>query len=47
MQARDEDHAIEVANQGSFGLGASIHTQNRVQGEKLIAQVRSGINFIN
>jgi succinate-semialdehyde dehydrogenase/glutarate-semialdehyde dehydrogenase len=47
IESRDADHAIELANQSSFGLGASIWTHDIAQAEKLAARIESGSVFIN
>jgi len=47
FKARDEKHAIEIANQGSYGFSASIYTKDRDRGEEILSEVRSGMNFIN
>lgn len=46
--AEDQNHAIELANQTSFGLGASIYTKNLALGEKIAAQsLEAGSCFVN
>jgi len=45
--ANDEKHALEIANDSKFGLGASIWTQNLEKAERLSAMVASGIVTVN
>ncbi len=48
IAARDEAHAIELANDSSFGLGAGIITSDLARGEKLAAElVEAGAVFVN
>jgi succinate-semialdehyde dehydrogenase/glutarate-semialdehyde dehydrogenase len=44
---KDEDEAIEVANNSLFGLGASIWTNDLKKGEKLAREIEAGAIFIN
>jgi acyl-CoA reductase-like NAD-dependent aldehyde dehydrogenase len=43
----DEDEAIALANDSSFGLGASVWTMNRAKGERMAARIQSGMVWIN
>ena len=47
IAARDVDHAIELANQSSFGLGSSIWTYDTAIAEKMAERLESGSVFIN
>ena len=47
VRARDEDHALELANNSSFGLGANIWTRDTERAQRLAAHVESGLVFIN
>lgn len=47
LRARDEDHAVELANDTAFGLGASIWTADSGHAQRLAMQIRSGQVFIN
>jgi succinate-semialdehyde dehydrogenase/glutarate-semialdehyde dehydrogenase len=47
IKAHHEDHAIELANQTPFGLGASLWTADLDKAKKLARQVDSGNVFIN
>jgi succinate-semialdehyde dehydrogenase/glutarate-semialdehyde dehydrogenase len=45
--ADDADHAVRLANQSRFGLGASLWTRNRARAEDLAARLECGSVFIN
>lgn len=45
--ARDESHAVELANQSRYGLGASVWTTDRERGENIARQIESGSVFVN
>ena len=47
FKAKDVDHAISIANGTSFGLGASAWTQNDAERDRFIAEVESGMVFVN
>ncbi|MCC7232714.1 MAG: NAD-dependent succinate-semialdehyde dehydrogenase [Bacteroidia bacterium] len=47
IQARDEHHAIELANQSRFGLGASLWTKDKSKQKLLIPKIESGNVFVN
>ena len=42
-----EDEAIDLANDSDFGLGASVWTQDRAQGERIARRIQSGMVWIN
>jgi succinate-semialdehyde dehydrogenase/glutarate-semialdehyde dehydrogenase len=42
-----EQEALELANDSRFGLGASIWTSDRAKGDRMAAQVQSGMVWIN
>jgi len=44
---KNEDEAIEVANDNMFGLGAAIWTNNIEKGEKMAREIEAGAIFIN
>ena len=47
IRAQDEADAIRLANDSSFGLGASIWTQNRERAERLAREIEAGAVFVN
>jgi succinate-semialdehyde dehydrogenase/glutarate-semialdehyde dehydrogenase len=48
ISARDTEHAISIANDTSFGLGAAIFTKNSAVGEELArTQLQAGSCFVN
>ncbi len=47
VRANDRDHALQLANNSSFGLGASVWTRDVTAAEKFAAQVEAGAVFIN
>ena len=47
FKARDLTEAIELANGTSFGLGASAWTQDDAERARFIAEIESGLLFIN
>ena len=48
ISADDEAHAIKLANQTSFGLGAAVFTKNLENGEKIATQdIDAGSCFVN
>jgi len=47
ITAQDEDEAIRLANDSSFGLGASIWTCDRARAERRAAQIEAGMVFVN
>ncbi|MGK2912169.1 MAG: aldehyde dehydrogenase [Sphingobium sp.] len=46
-RARDEAHAIELANDTEYGLSASVYTGDAARGLKVAKQIKSGICHIN
>jgi len=48
IKVKDETEAIKVANDTSFGLGASIYSQNKERAEEIAAtQLEAGCCFVN
>jgi acyl-CoA reductase-like NAD-dependent aldehyde dehydrogenase len=47
VTVEDEDEAIALANDSTFGLGASVWTMNRAKGERIAGRLQSGMVWIN
>lgn len=47
VEADDEQHAIHLANQSQYGLGASLWTRSIEKAKKIIPQIESGNVFVN
>jgi len=47
IRAKDEGGAIRLANDSTFGLGASLWTQDRPRAERLAARIEAGAVFVN
>jgi succinate-semialdehyde dehydrogenase/glutarate-semialdehyde dehydrogenase len=47
IRARDEAHAVELANDSGYGLGASVWTRDTERGLRLGRQIQSGALFVN
>lgn len=47
IRAKNTDHAIELANQSEFGLGASLWTADAKRGQALAAEIEAGAVFVN
>lgn len=47
VRAESVDHAVELANRSSFGLGASVWTKDARRGEEIAGRIESGQVFIN
>ena len=43
LRARDEDHAIELANESEYGLSAAVFTRNTTRGLSAARRIHSGI----
>ncbi len=47
IRARDEAHAIELANDTQYGLSAAVFTRDVMRGMEVARQIKSGICHIN
>jgi acyl-CoA reductase-like NAD-dependent aldehyde dehydrogenase len=47
IRARDEEHAIELANDSEYGLSASVFTGDAARGLRVARRIQSGICHIN
>ena len=47
LRVRDADEAVELANDSTFGLGASAWTNDRAEQELFASELESGMVFIN
>ena len=47
IRARDDAHAIELANDTEYGLSASVFTRDTARGQKVAKQIKSGICHVN
>jgi benzaldehyde dehydrogenase (NAD) len=47
IRARDEAHAIELANDTEYGLSASVFTKDTARGLRVAKQIKSGMCHIN
>jgi succinate-semialdehyde dehydrogenase/glutarate-semialdehyde dehydrogenase len=47
IEARDEAHAVELANASRFGLGASVWTGDPARGAALAPAIEAGAVFVN
>ena len=48
IEAEDEDHAIELANDSKYGLGAAVFTKDVEKGRKIAAEkLEAGCCFVN
>jgi len=47
IRARDEAHAIELANDSEYGLSAAVFTRDTARGLRVARQIRSGICHVN
>lgn len=47
IKAKNEAHAIDLANNSQFGLGAGVITGNKARGEKIALQLEAGNCFVN
>ena len=47
IRAKDEDHAIDLANNSQFGLGSGVMTGNIERGERIALKLEAGSSFVN
>jgi acyl-CoA reductase-like NAD-dependent aldehyde dehydrogenase len=47
IRARDEEHAIELANDSEYGLSAAVFTRDVARGLTVARRIRSGICHVN
>lgn len=47
IRARDEAHAIELANDTEYGLSAAVFTRDTARGLRVAKQIKSGICHVN
>lgn len=47
IEASDEQEAIQLANHTSFGLGASLWTEDKSKARELVHQINAGAVFVN
>jgi len=47
IRARDEEHAIELANDTEYGLSAAVFTRDTARGLRVARRIRSGICHVN
>jgi acyl-CoA reductase-like NAD-dependent aldehyde dehydrogenase len=47
IRARDEDHAVELANDSEYGLSASVFTGDAARGLRVARRIKSGICHVN
>jgi succinate-semialdehyde dehydrogenase/glutarate-semialdehyde dehydrogenase len=48
VPVKDEEEAVQVANETSFGLGAAVFTKNAARGERIAAEkLEAGCCFVN
>jgi len=47
IRARDEAHAIELANDTAYGLSSAVFTRDTARGLRVARQIQSGICHIN
>jgi succinate-semialdehyde dehydrogenase/glutarate-semialdehyde dehydrogenase len=47
FRAKDEDHALKIANDSDFGLGGSVWTRDRDRGLAVARRLECGCTFVN
>jgi succinate-semialdehyde dehydrogenase/glutarate-semialdehyde dehydrogenase len=46
-RAKDEDHAVEIANGTDFGLGSYLFTTDAAQAERVSDRIEAGMVYVN
>jgi succinate-semialdehyde dehydrogenase/glutarate-semialdehyde dehydrogenase len=47
VEARDEDHAVELANTSQFGLGSAVFSRDLARAERVARRLEAGSAFVN
>ncbi|WP_144792273.1 aldehyde dehydrogenase family protein [Kocuria palustris] len=47
LRARDEEHALELANDHEFGLSSAVFTQDLDRGVRFARRLKAGMSFVN
>jgi succinate-semialdehyde dehydrogenase/glutarate-semialdehyde dehydrogenase len=47
IRVRDEAEAVRLANASSYGLGASLWTEDDARAERLVPELEAGAVFVN
>lgn len=47
IRARDEEHALMIANSSRYGLGGSVWTRDKKRGERVARRMECGCAFVN
>ena len=47
FRVKDEDEAVELANDSEFGLGGSVFTRDVARGKRVASRINTGMVFIN
>jgi len=47
IEAKDEEHAIELANRSPFGLGAALFTRDKQRADRIARRIDAGSVFVN
>jgi hypothetical protein len=47
IRVRDEQHAIQLANDCPYGLGSSVFTRDPVRAERVASRIRAGMCVVN
>jgi acyl-CoA reductase-like NAD-dependent aldehyde dehydrogenase len=47
MKVRDEDEALEKANDSRYGLNSSVWTKDLAKGERIASQIEAGSTCVN